>query len=370
MVLKEFLERIDDEGDRNLALRGWKWIKRGLLGTAAVVGLVTSLYTVPLDSHGVVRRFGEYSRTAQPGIHMKIPFGIESVVDVPVKRIQKEEFGFRTLEAGVNSKYLGIDENGNLIAEQGDVERFVKDNWENVSDSSANDYDKAKEILRREYIMLTGDLNIADVEWIVQYNIKDAKDYLFNVKDVKAAIRDCSQAVMRQIVGNGSVDEAITIGRIDYENRSKIALQELLDDYRTGIQVVTVKMQSSNPPMVVRPAFNEVNKAQQQKEQRINEALKAYNEVVPQAKGEARQTVEEAKGYAAERTNRAKGDVQRFAKVLEEYERAPEITAQRMYLETMGKTLPQIPEKWIIDGTGDRGYMLKLLNLNQPQNEK
>ncbi|MHC5077160.1 MAG: FtsH protease activity modulator HflK, partial [Planctomycetota bacterium] len=220
---------------------------------------------------------------------------------------------------------------------------------------------RAGEILTGEYIMLTGDLNIADVEWIVQYKIKDAQQFLFNIRNARQTIRDASQAVMRQLIGNGSVDEAITIGRIEYEVQGKEMLQDLLDKYLTGIHIVTVKLQSSNPPAKVRPAFNEVNKALQQKEQRINEAMKDYNTAIPRTRGEAKRVVEAAKGYAAERVNRSQGDVTKFEKILLEYQKAPTITRQRMYFETMSRLLPKIPEKWIIEqGGADGGILLKL----------
>jgi membrane protease subunit HflK len=228
--------------------------------------------------------------------------------------------------------------------------------------------EKAKEILRREYIMLTGDLNITNVEWIVQYRIKNARSYLFNIREPRQTIRDASQAIMRQLIGNGSVDEAITIGRIEYESDAKELLQNLLDEYETGIHVVAVKLQSSNPPQRVRPAFNEVNKALQQKEQRINEAMKAYNEAIPKTKGEAKKLIETSKGYAAERVNKAEGDIAKFEKIYEEYRKAPDVTKQRMYLETMAKLLPLIPEKWIIEQGGAEGGILMKLDL-ESENE-
>jgi len=278
--------------------------------------------------------------------------------------VQKEEFGFRTLKAGVDSQYLGSDEiEGRRVGGE-DLVRLIRESGARVSRSSTYQLaDKAKEILRSEYVMLTGDLNIVDVEWIVQYLIKDARSYLFNIREPRQTIRDASQAVMRQLIGDGSVDEAITIGRIEYEVSAKEELQKLLDEYETGIHIVTVKLQSSNPPQRVRPAFNEVNKALQQKETRINEAKKAYNEAVPKSKGEAEQLIETAKGYAAERENRAKGDVAKFESVYIEYIKAPDITRQRMYLETMAKVLPSIPEKWIIEQGGAEGGILMRLDL-------
>jgi membrane protease subunit HflK len=323
-------------------------------------GLASSIYTVPADSAGVVQRFGRYSRTTEPGIHLKAPFGIEEAVAVPVKKVQKEEFGFRTLEAGVDSRYLGADEIEGRRVGSNDLVKLIRESGERVSRSTPYQ-ERAKEILRGEYVMLTGDLNIVDVEWIVQYKINDARSYLFNIREPRQTIRDASQAVMRQLIGNGSVDEAITIGRTEYQISAKVALQKLLDEYETGILVVTVKLQSSNPPMKVRPAFNEVNKALQQKETRINEASKTYNEAVPKSRGEAKKLIETAKGYAAERVNQAMGDIAKFEKIYAEYVKAPDITRQRMYLETMSKVLPLIPEKWIIEqGGADGGILMKL----------
>ncbi len=335
-----------------------------VLVVAAVILVKTAIYTIPTDSAGVIQQFGKYSRTTEPGIHLMLPFGIETATAVPVKKVQKEEFGFRTLEAGVDSRYLGVEEIDAGRSSSGDLMRLIEESGERFSRRGTSRLvEMAKEILKGEYIMLTGDLNITDVEWIVQYKIKDARNYLFNVKEPKHTIRDASQAVMRQLIGNGSVDEAITIGRIEYEVAAKEMLQKLLDEYETGIYIVTVKLQSSNPPQRVRPTFNEVNKALQQKEQRINEAMKVYNEAIPKTRGQAKKMIESAKGYAAERVNEAQGDIAKFRKIYEEYKKAPDITKQRMYLETMAKLLPQIPEKWIIEQGGAEGGILMKLNL-------
>lgn len=343
----------------------WRWIKWIAVLIIIVLGIKSAIYTIDTDSAGVVKRFGKYNRTTSPGIHLMLPFGIEKVHEVPVNRVQKEEFGFRTLQAGVDSRYLGVEELDRGQVSQEDLKDMIRQSGEGTYGQSTGSLRaRAQEILRGEYIMLTGDLNIADVEWIVQYKIKEPRQYLFNVRDPRHTIRDASQAVMRLLVGNGSVDEAITIGRVEYEDKGKLMLQNLLDQYETGIHIVTVKMQSSNPPMRVRPAFNEVNKALQQKEQRINEAMKQYNEVIPRTKGEALRMIETAKGYAAERVNQADGDVAKFVKVLAEYRKAPEITRQRLYLETMGKVLPEIPEKWIIEQGGADGGILMKLNLD------
>lgn len=347
----------------------WKWLKWALLLLLIVYGIMTSLYTIETNSQGVVKRFGSYSRITEPGIHLKLPFGIETATEVPVKTVQKEEFGFRTLKAGVDSQYLGVDEIQSGRYDRDALVSLIRESGE-AAGKSGSLQTIAQDLLQREYIMLTGDLNIVDVEWIVQYKIKNPRQYLFNIRNARQTIRDCSQAVMRQLVGNGSVDEAITIGRMEYEASGKEMLQELLDNYETGIHIVTVKMQSSNPPQRVRPAFNEVNKALQQKEQRINEAMKQYNEVIPKTKGQAKRTIEEAKGYAAERVNEAQGDAAKFEKVLTEYQKAPTITRQRLYLETMGQVLPDIPEKWIIEQGGADGGILMKLDLDDTSNSK
>ena len=368
MELRDLLQRLQQPGRINYHSLVVKWIYVVVLLVVVAVTVATSIYTVPADSAGVIKRFGQYNRTTEPGIHLKMPFWIDAAVAVPVKKVQKEEFGFRTLQAGVDSRYLGAEEISGGRSSAEDLARLIRESGERASRSGSRQLvQKAQEILRGEYIMLTGDLNITDVEWIVQYRIKDARSYLFNIREPRQTIRDASQAVMRQLVGNGSVDEAITIGRIEYESSAKESLQKLLDEYETGIHVVTVKLQSSNPPLRVRPAFNEVNKALQQKEQRINEAMKAYNEAIPRTRGEAQKLIESAKGYAAERVNRAQGDVAKFEKIYEEYKKAPNVTKQRMYLESMSKLLPLIPEKWIIEQGGAEGGILMKLDLESQE---
>jgi len=362
MEIRDFLEAIRGPYGASYTPKISRLVTVAVLVVVALIGLSTAIYTVPTNSEGVVKRFGKYNRTTQPGIHLMMPFWIETAADVPVKKVQKEEFGFRTLKAGVDSRYLGVEDIDAGRTNTEDLIRLIKESGERTSRSGARQLaEMAKEILKGEYIMLTGDLNITDVEWIVQYKIKDARDYLFNVRRPKQTIRDASQAIMRQLIGNGSVDEAITIGRIEYENDAEKLLQKLLDEYETGIDIVFVKLQSSNPPLRVRSAFNEVNKALQEKEQRINEAMKDYNEAIPKTTGEAKKLIESAKGYAAERVNKAEGDIDKFKKIYAEYKKAPDVTKQRMYLETMSKLLPQIPEKWIIEqGGADGGILMKL----------
>ena len=275
-------------------------------------GLLTCLYTVPQDSVVLVQRFGEYVRTAEPGLHMRAPYGIEKITRVPVERVIKEEFGFRTVSAGVKTEY------------------------------SQGDYSL-------ESLMLTGDLNIADVQWVVQYKIKDPELYVFHVRNVEDTFRDLSVAVTTRIVGDRSVNEVITEGRSEIAVVVQQDLQEMLDFYETGVQVVTVQLQDVNPPGPVKDSFNEVNEAKQEQERMTNEAWEAYNKAIPEAQGKSKRAVAEAEGYATDRVNRATGDANRFEAVYAEYRRAPEVTQRRLYLETMGNVLPLVGNKVIVD---------------------
>jgi membrane protease subunit HflK len=291
----------------------------GALRGVAVVALLlllllTSYYQVEPHQVGVVQRFGAFVRTSEPGPHLKIPFGVETVIKVPVQRQLKMEFGFRTARAGVRSEF-----------------------------SSEND------ALRAESVMLTGDLNVAVVEWIVQYRIKDPRLYLFHLRNVQQTFRDMSEAAMRQVVGDHSVDEVLTIGREQIAQEAKDELQRLCTLYENGIEVQQLLLQDVNPPDPVKPAFNEVNQAIQEKERAINEAWAEYNKAVPRAKGEAEQAVRAAEGYALERVNNAEGDAKRFDALFEEYRKAPAVTRKRLYLETMQELLPKVGRKLILD---------------------
>jgi membrane protease subunit HflK len=363
MVVKEFIEEISDERERSSALKLWSRVKLAAYGLIAGTALLGSFYTVPQNSQAVVQRFGAYSRTTDSGLQFKIPF-IESARKIPVKQAQTIEFGFRTLKPGIDSQYVTIDDIHAGKVEDSDLEKILVNSGVDMSRvNKGNLKAEVEELLRGEYLALTGDLNMADVEFIAQYDIKDPVSYLFNVKDPSQTIRDCSLAVMKKLTGNGSVDEAINIGRIDYETQAKSETQKLLDIYQTGINVIMVKLQSSNPPTRVAPAFHKVVSSIQEKETKINQAKQAYNKVVPKARGEAQQKIEAARGYATERVNLAKGEVLRFNDVYQRFKEDPEVTRQRMYFETMSKVLPQIDEKWIVESGNDG--LLKLLNLNQ-----
>ncbi|NOY78398.1 MAG: FtsH protease activity modulator HflK [Calditrichaeota bacterium] len=289
-----------------------KWITFGILAILALIFLSSSFYQIGPDEEGVILRFGRYVRTTEPGLHGKIPFGVESVKKVKVKYIFKEEFGFRTLKAGVRTIYSS--------------QRF--DN---------------------ESLMLTGDLNVAVVEWIVRYRIKNARDFLFNVRNPEKTLRDISEAVMREVVGDRRVSEVLTVGRTEIAQNVQLQIQKIMDTYKSGIKIVTVKLQDVNPPDPVKPAFNDVNEAKQEKERMINQAWEAYNKAIPQAKGEAEKTIRNAEGYALNRVNRAKGDANNFIQVWRAYSQAKDVTRRRLYLETLQDVLPKIQNKYIID---------------------
>ncbi|MCK5406196.1 MAG: FtsH protease activity modulator HflK [Candidatus Krumholzibacteria bacterium] len=295
-----------------------------IIAVVLLLVAVSSFYTVGPEEIGVVLRLGKFVRTTDPGLHAKLPFAIERVIKVPVQRQLKEEFGFQTVSAGIRSQFS------------------VRGR-----ESEAN--------------MLTGDLNAAVVEWVVQYRIVDAYKYLFRVRNVRETFRAMTEAVMRKIVGDRTVNEVLTVGRQEISDLAKQELQALCDQYETGIKVEQVVLQDVNPPDPVKPSFNEVNQAQQEREKLISEAQSDYNKVIPRARGEAQQTIQEAEGYALSRVNTARGDSSRFVSIYDQYRRAPEVTRKRIYLETMSRILPQVKRKIVIDG--DNKSVLPLLNL-------
>ena len=296
-----------------------------ILGIIILACLATSFYTVEADEIAVVLMFGKSVRQAEPGLHFKLPLGIERAVSVPVRKVFKEEFGFRTLRAGVRTQY--------------DTRDFSE-----------------------ESLLLTGDLSIADVEWVVQYKIKDPKSYLFSVRNPKQTLRDLSESVISRVVGDRLVTEVLTVGRIEIAGEVEIHLQQLLDLYQTGLDVATVTLQDVNPPEAVKAAFNAVNEAKQEKERLINEAWRDYNQSVPKAKGLAAQQISEAQGYALKRVNEAQGDADRFKAIRSEYQKAKEVTRRRLYLEAMREILPQVKEIYVIDGKTNSPIPLLQLN--------
>lgn len=306
----------------------------GVLGLAFLgIGFVSSTYyTVQPEERAVVKRFGKVIDIADPGLHFKLPFGIDSVEFVATERVLKQEFGFRT--AG--------------------------------STGGRTQYSEAE--YPDESLMLSGDLNIVDVEWVVQYRIADPMKFLYGMRDPTRALRDISESVMRRAVGNRLGSEVLTTARVEISNLARDEIQEAMDKYGTGIHVVTVELQDVVPPKAVQPAFNEVNEARQERERMINEATKQANQVIPRAQGEANRTIAEAEGYATERVNDALGETARFRAILAEYRAAPEVTRTRMYLETIDQVLPRIGAIVVVqDG---QASPLPLLRLRDAQTSK
>jgi membrane protease subunit HflK len=301
---------------------------RGLITLAllmlAGLGIWTAYYTVPSDSVAVVQRFGKYLKEVPPGLHFKLPLGIDAATIVPVKRQLKQEFGFTTPGA---------------------------------SDPYQSPHDG-----KRETEMVTGDLNAALVEWVVQYRISDPVKFLFEVREPSETLRYVSESVMREVVGDRTVDEVITIGRQEIETEALTKMQALSTKYAMGISIDQVQLKNINPPEPVQESFNEVNQAQQEKEKLINEARRDYNKVIPLAEGEKDQRIREADGYRLKRVNEAEGDVARFSALLAEYRKAPEVTRRRIYIETLQDVMPGIRSKIIIDEQARS--ILPLLNLD------
>jgi len=293
-------------------------------------GAWTAYYTVPSDSVAVVQRFGKYLKEVQPGLHFKFPLGIDSATIVPVKRQLKQEFGFTTPGAS--------------------------DPYQSPVDG------------KRETEMVTGDLNAALVEWVVQYRISDPVKFLFEVREPSATLRYVSESVMREVVGDRTVDEVITIGRQEIESEALVKMQALSTKYAMGINIDQVQLKNINPPQPVQESFNEVNQAQQEKEKLINEARREYNKVIPLAEGEKDQRIREADGYRLKRINEAEGDVARFNALLTEYLKAPEVTRRRIYVETLQAVLPGLRSKVIVDD--EARNILPLLNLDTQDGER
>jgi membrane protease subunit HflK len=306
------------------------WFWPACLAGLGVWGVWSCFYSVPADSVGVLVRLGRVSSQVSPGLGLKIPWGIDSMVVVPVQRQLKLEFGFGT-EGGTNR------------------------------DQASREPDLEKS-------MVTGDLNMAAVEWVVQYRIQEPRQYLFGVREPGLTLRDASEAVMREVVGDRTVDEVLTVGRQQIEEEALLKLKAIAERYGLGVMIMQVQLKNVHPPRAVQGSFNEVNQAQQEKEQAINMANGEYNKAVPQAKGRADQSILEAEGYALKRVNEARGSAERFQSLLFEYEKAPEVTRQRLYLETMREVLPRVERKVVVDEK--LGGPLQLLNLEKGAEKK
>jgi len=342
-------------GNKNQTIDFKKLITQGvpILIIVLCISVISSLvYTVDPDEVGVVKRFGKYTVTTEPGLRFKLPWGIESVTKVRVQHYFKEEFGFRTKTSGVRSEYYGDNEQFTSGSSLMKLSSYVKRTGLSTQD-----------MFLAESLMLTGDLNAADVDWIIQYTIKDPVAYAFNVRDMTGTIRNMTEAIMREIVGDATVDEVITYNKDFMETQVAERLQVVLDKLDTGVKVESIVLQDVNPPAQVKASFNEVNEARQDKERFINQAWQEYNRVIPQAQGEAEKMIQESEGYAVNRVNRATGEAERFLATWEEYKNAKEVTRKRMYIEAMSSVLPKLQRKIIMDK--DEQGILPLLNLTQ-----
>lgn len=290
-----------------------------------LIGVFSSYFTVPPEAVVVVQRFGRVIDTAPPGLHFKLPFGIDTTTIVPIQRQLKLEFGFST--------------------------------------PGATNPDQAGPEPDKERDMVTGDLNAANVEWIVQYKISDPIEYLFQLRKPGETLRDLTEGVMCEVIGDRTVDEVLTIGRNEIEVESLKRLKEILKHLQMGLSVEQIQLKNVHPPGPVQRSFDEVSRSQQEREQLINEANGEYNRVIPKASGLAAQKISAAEGFAIQRTNQAEGDVTRFKQLLAQYEKAPAITKQRLYLETMNEVLPKLGQKIILDE--DAKQFLPLMNLNK-----
>ena len=317
----------------NIDLSKYKGVMQAVVIVIAVCFTAyTSVFTVDPEERAVVLKFGKArEQLVEQGLHFKLPFFMEQEYKVPVQRQLKLEFGFRTAGNETRTQYAQTQySDGGYAAEA---------------------------------LMLTGDLNVASIEWVTQYTISEPVKYLFRVRNVDQTFRDMNEAVMREIVGDRTINEVLTIGRSEIQNLAKDKLSKLCEDYHLGIVVNQVILQDVSPPDAVKPAFNEVNQAEQEKETTIQIALAEYNREIPKAEGTALKTIEAAEGYAVKRVNEAMGAVSRFTQVYEEYQKAPGITRQRIYLETMAEIYQLVDRKIIIDE--DASGVLPLLNLNQ-----
>lgn len=304
-----------------------------LIAILVVILLWGTIFQIGTEEVGVITRVGRYTRTVDPGLNLKMPF-IETVHKVPVERQQKLEFGFRSMGAVDNQS------------------EYTKDG------------------LRDESLMLTGDLNLADVEWVVQYRINDAYNYLFKVRDPESTLRNISEAATRQIVGDRTVNEVLTIGRTEITVKLHQLIQEICNEYKIGIKIEQVVLQDVNPPDPVKAAFNAVNEAQQEKETLINQAKSEYNKVIPKASGEAKATIQKAEGYAIERINNAQGESARFNDLYNQYIKAPEVTKKRIYLENMTTILSKLGNVIVTDQNGANVLPLLQMQLNKDNTKK
>jgi membrane protease subunit HflK len=317
-------EELFKQGSHHLDALG-QWFPTAIVAILVGFFTLTSFYSVDQGEVGVIRRFGKYYKTTQPGLHWKLPFNIDKLDKVRIERVFKEEFGFRTADPSVNTRY------------------------------SPQSYDE-------EALMLTGDLNVLDVSWIVHFKIKDPVQLLFNVRNPRETVRDIAEAAMRQVIGDYSVNEAITMRKNEINQAVKVMLQKVLDNYKSGIQIDKIELQEVLPPSVVKASFNEVNEAEQEREKVINQSWEAYNKVIPQARGQAEKTIREAEGYALARVAKAQGDAAKFLDTWNAYKDAKEVTKRRLYLETVEEIIPRAGKIYVFEPEANN--ILPLLNLS------
>ena len=324
--LEEYLSKLKQYGLRKMNFGSAGIV---IVLVIAVATVVSSVYSVQTDGQAVIKRLGRVVSVKPPGLHFKLPFGIDRHYFIPTERVLKQEFGFRTVEPGRQTRY------------------------------------SKNQSTETESLMLTGDLNVIDVEWVVQYRIVDPVLFMHRVREPVDSIRDMSEAVMRRIVGNRLGSDVLTVGRVTIAAEVKSELQQILDTYEMGISIERIELQDVTPPESVKPAFNEVNEARQQLERLINEAEKKRNQVIPRARGEADQIIAEAEAYRAERVNQANGEAARFTELVAVYRQAPEVTRQRLYIEMMNEVLPTVDQLYVVDESV-KG-ILPLLNLTTPR---
>lgn len=306
------------------------WLFGALLVAVGGLGVASSFYTVGPDEEAVVLRLGKLHTVAGPGFHARLPYFIDRIQKVPVRRVHKEEFGFRTIRAGARTEYSQQD-------------------------------------FTDESIMLSGDLNIADVEWIVQYRIAEPTAWWFHISEPEQTVRDVAESVVRQVVGNRTVDEVLTVGRSAIEVEAAARMQEILTAYESGLKVVALQLQNVTPPGPVQASFNDVNRAEQDREKLENEALARLNREIPNARGEAQRAIDRAEGYRTNRVNTAEGDAARFTSILEEYRKAPEVTRRRIHLEALARVLPAVSDITVLDKAAAGAGALPLLDLREPR---
>lgn len=277
------------------------------------IGTNSSFYTVEPDEEAVVIRLGKHQDITQPGLHFKLPFGIDRIIKVKTKIVHQAEFGFRTMDT------------------QSRRTTYSTSNFDNES------------------LMLTGDLNVAEVQWVVQYQISDPFKFIYKTSDPITNIRDVAESIMRRVVGDKLVTEVLTTGRVEIAANAKVHMQEVLDKYDMGVSIKSIKLQDVNPPKVVQASFNDVNAAKQEQEKMLNQAEETYNKIIPEAKGKADKLIQEAEGFAKEIINKAYGDAERFSAIAKAYKKAPSITEKRIYLETMQEIFKDLDNITIVD---------------------